>query len=332
MEFGKIASAEAEGAILGHSVSLSNGVLKKGIVLAAGDIAQLTENNIASVYAARLGGDDVAEDEAAAAISKALAGEGVKVEEASTGRANLFARQAGVVEIDVRRMDQLNQLDESLTVACLMPFEQVEKGQMLATVKIIPYAVPRNTMNVGLAVIGETAPVVLRAFSKKRVGLIITRLPHTKQSLIEKTETVMRNRVESMGCELGRISVVDHDANAVSLALNSLIPHHDVGLVFGASAIVDRADVVPVAVKQVGGAIEHLGMPVDPGNLLLLARIGEMPVIGVPTCARSAKRNGFDWVLERLLAGITVTGADLQSMGVGGLLKEIPSRPQPREK
>lgn len=331
MEFGKISIAEAQGAILGHSINLSDGVLKKGIVLTAEDIAQLTANNIVSVYAARLDGEDVAEDEAAAAISNALAGEGVRVDGASTGRANLFARQAGVVEIDVQRIDQLNQLDEALTVACLMPFERVEKGQMLATVKIIPYAVPRNTMNVGLAVIGETAPVQLRVFSKKRVGLIITRLAHTKQSLIEKTETVMRQRVESMGCELGRISVVDHDSNAVSLALNSLIPHHDVGLVFGASAIVDRADVVPVAVTQVGGEIEHLGMPVDPGNLLLLARIGEMPVIGVPTCARSAKRNGFDWVLERLLAGISVNGADLQNMGVGGLLKEIPSRPQPRE-
>jgi len=151
------------------------------------------------------------------------------------------------------------------------------------------------------------------------------------QVALEKTEQVMRQRVEQMGCELGRVSIVDHDANAVSLALNSLVPHHDVGLVFGASAIVDRADVVPVAIGQVGGKIEHLGMPVDPGNLLLLARAGEMPIIGVPTCARSLKCNGFDWVLERLLAGINVTGADLQAMGVGGLLKEIPSRPHPRE-
>ncbi len=331
MEFGKISSDDAEGAILGHSVSLGDGVLKKGTLLAVADINRLKENNITSVYAARLGGDDVAENEAAAAIGKALAGEGVRIDTASTGRANLFAREAGVVEIDARTIDQLNQLDESLTVACLMPFERVEKGQMLATVKIIPYAVPRNTMNVGLAVIGDAAPVCLRAFGKKRVGLIISRLTHTKPGLVEKTEMVMTERVEGMGAQIGRVSVVDHNANAISLALNSLMPHHDVGLVFGASAIVDRADVVPVAVTQVGGEIVHLGMPVDPGNLLLLAQIGDMPVIGVPTCARSLKRNGFDWVLERLVAGIDVTGADLQGMGVGGLLKEIPSRPQPRE-
>ncbi len=331
MDFGRISSSEAEGAILGHSVSLGDGVLKKGTLLAPTDIERLAANNINSVYAARLGDDDVAENEAAFAIGEAIAGEGVRVEKSATGRCNLFALEAGVVEIDARQIVQLNQLDESLTLACLRPFERVEKGQMLATVKIIPYAVPRNTMDAALKMVGEVAPVQMRAFSKKRVGLIISQLPHSKPALLEKTEQVMRERIEGMGCELGRVSLVDHDANAVSLGLNSLIPHHDVALVFGASAIVDRADVVPVAISQVGGKIEHLGMPVDPGNLLLLAAIGDMPVIGVPTCARSLKRNGFDWVLERLLAGIEVTGADLAGMGVGGLLKEIASRPHPRE-
>ena len=331
MDFARIPTSSAEGTILGHSVNLDDGTLKKGTMLTASDIERLVANNVTSIFAARLDQDDVAENEAAGQIGQVLAGQGVRVQEAARGRCNLFAEASGVVEIDARRIDQLNQLDESLTVACLRPFERVEKGQMLATVKIIPYAVPRNTMNVVQAMVGDIAPVQLRVFSKKRVGLIISRLPHSKQALLEKTEQVMRARIEGMGCDLGRISIVEHDANAVSLGLNSLIPHHDVALVFGASAIVDRADVVPVAITQVGGEIEHLGMPVDPGNLLLLARIGEMPVVGVPTCARSLKHNGFDWVLERLLAGIEVTGADLQVMGVGGLLKEIPSRPQPRE-
>jgi len=355
MEFGKIPVAAAKGAILGHSVSLTNGVLKKGIVLDQPDIALLVESEIDSVYAARLDDDDIGENAAASAIAKVLAGQGVRVATTTSGRANLFAIKAGVVDIDGDIINQLNRLDESLTVACLQPFERVEVGQMLATVKIIPYAVSKASMEAGLALVsnayagdplvggplagdplvtdplvGDSAPVAVRAFEKKRVGLIITRLAHTKQSVLDKTEQVMAERVQSMGSELGRISVVDHNANAVSLALNTLIPHHDVALVFGASAIVDRADVVPVAVLQVDGKIEHLGMPVDPGNLLLLAQIGDMPVIGVPTCARSLKRNGFDWVLERLLADITVTAADLQTMGVGGLLKEIPSRPHPR--
>src|SRR5262249_58218782 len=98
-----------------------------------------------------------------------------------------------------------------------------------------------------------------------------------------------------------------------------------------ASAIADTRDAIPAAVEAVGGEIGHFGMPVDPGNLLLIAQARGRPVLGAPGCARSPKENGFDWVLMRLLAGLEVTGEDIIAMGVGGLLMEIVTRPQPRE-
>jgi molybdenum cofactor cytidylyltransferase len=101
-------------------------------------------------------------------------------------------------------------------------------------------------------------------------------------------------------------------------------------IVFGASAIADRRDVIPMAIETAGGEIEHFGMPVDPGNLMLVGRIAGQPVVGAPGCARSPKENGFDWILMRLLAGLPVTRADITGMGVGGLLMEIVTRPQPR--
>jgi molybdenum cofactor cytidylyltransferase len=101
-------------------------------------------------------------------------------------------------------------------------------------------------------------------------------------------------------------------------------------IVFGASAIADRRDVIPAAITEIGGQIEHFGMPVDPGNLLLIGSANGVPVLGAPGCARSPVENGFDWVLMRLLAGLKVTRAELTGMGVGGLLMEIVTRPQPR--
>ncbi len=86
-------------------------------------------------------------------------------------------------------------------------------------------------------------------------------------------------------------------------------------IVFGASAIADRRDVIPAAITAIGGAIEHFGMPVDPGNLLLIGSAGGVPVLGAPGCARSPVENGFDWVLMRLLAGIKVTRTDLTAHG-----------------
>ena len=101
-------------------------------------------------------------------------------------------------------------------------------------------------------------------------------------------------------------------------------------IVFGASAIADRRDVIPAAIEAVGGEIEHFGMPVDPGNLMLIGRLARAAVLGAPGCARSPKENGFDWVLMRLLAGLPVARDDITGMGVGGLLMEIVTRPQPR--
>ncbi len=102
-------------------------------------------------------------------------------------------------------------------------------------------------------------------------------------------------------------------------------------IVFGASAVADPDDVIPASIRAAGGQVEQVGMPVDPGNLLVLGRIGEVPVLGAPGCARSPKENGFDWVLNRLMAGETPTSFDITGMGVGGLLMEIPTRPLPRD-
>jgi molybdenum cofactor cytidylyltransferase len=124
---------------------------------------------------------------------------------------------------------------------------------------------------------------------------------------------------------------VPHEAPSLAEALRRAdLIGPDIVVVFGASAISDRRDVIPAAIEMAGGRIEHLGMPVDPGNLLLIAQMQGKPVLGAPGCARSPKENGFDWVLQRLLAGLTVGRAEIVALGVGGLLMEIKTRPQPR--
>ncbi|TIO38818.1 MAG: 4-diphosphocytidyl-2C-methyl-D-erythritol kinase, partial [Mesorhizobium sp.] len=100
---------------------------------------------------------------------------------------------------------------------------------------------------------------------------------------------------------------------------------NDMVVIFGASALADFADVIPAAIEKAGGKVIRAGMPVDPGNLLVLGTLDGKRVIGAPGCARSPKENGFDWVLDRLIAGLDVTAGDIAGMGVGGLLMEIPS-------
>lgn len=330
MKFGSIAVAEALGAILAHSLNHGNAVFKKGRVLSADDVAVLEAAGVSETVVAQLDADDVTEDEAARELAVQAAGQGVVAQQAFTGRANIHSSVYGLVVIDRDRVNAINHIHESLTVATLAPHSVVAPKQMVATVKIIPFSVKQQILQKALAVMAKQPLFHVRLFQRKRIGLIVTRLPQTKASIIAKSEASIRERLRGLGLELDTVLVVSHKQNLVCDAMSSL-SDCDCILVFGASAIVDRGDVIPAALVSAGGEVVHLGMPVDPGNLLMLGQLQNTPVIGVPSCARSPKRNGFDWVLERVLAGFVMTSDDIMDMGVGGLLAEIPSRPSPRE-
>lgn len=333
MIFGELTPDEAEGAILAHSQKAGTETFKKGRILSRADIALLKEAGVTHITAARLEADDVPEDEAAAALSSALAGKSIRAAAPFTGRANLHAEEAGILQIDADRINAINAIGEALTVATLQPYETVVPRQMLATVKVIPFAVPRAELDKALEIarLGP-APMAIHRLEPRRAGLVATLLPGTKESVVEKSRAVLEARLEAMGGSIAREIRARHSAGAVADAIRALLKDGlSPILVFGASATVDRRDVVPSGIVLAGGDILHFGMPVDPGNLLLLARHGETPVIGLPGCARSPKLNGFDWVLARLAAGLEVTPKDIMGMGLGGLLKEIPTRPQPRE-
>ena len=101
-------------------------------------------------------------------------------------------------------------------------------------------------------------------------------------------------------------------------------------LILTSSATSDIHDTAPAALRLAGGQVSRFGMPVDPGNLLFLGSLKDKPVIGLPGCARSPALNGADWVLSRVACGVACDGDSFAEMSVGGLLKEIPTRPQPR--
>lgn len=329
MQFGSLTLQEAEGAILAHALRHGPVSFKKGRRLSAGDIAALREIGVTAVIAAKLTGDDLGEDEAATRVATALTGDNVTRAAAFTGRVNLFAAARGLLRLDPARLDAVNLIDEALTVATLPDLSPVEPGQMVATVKIIPFAAPAGSVEQAERVAAGLSPLQVAAYRPMTVGLIQTRLPGLKESVLDKTVGVTRDRVEALGGTLVHEARCAHDEAELAALIGSM-PPVDLLLIAGASAITDRRDVLPAAIGRAGGTVEHFGMPVDPGNLLLLARIGGMPVLGLPGCARSPKLNGFDWVLQRIAAGVAPSRTDIMRMGVGGLLAEIPSRPLPR--
>jgi molybdenum cofactor cytidylyltransferase len=331
MKFGAVAPKDALGATAVHTIRQGTLVLKKGTLIGAAEVAALEAAGIKDIVVARLEPGDVSEDAAAAEIAKAVAGEGVHVDRAFTGRANLFAQNAGVLVVDKDSVDRLNRIDEAITFATLPAYKPVVAGEMIATVKIIPFAIDKAAGDAALA--GVPNPLLRVApYRVRKIGVVSTILPGLSPKVIDKTLKITTERLAPAGATIVAERRVSHERAALARALNEVLKDGaEIAIVFGASAIADRRDVIPAAVEAIGGCIVHFGMPVDPGNLLMIGDAAGHPVLGAPGCARSPKENGFDWVLMRLLAGLPVGREDITGLGVGGLLMEIVTRPQPRD-
>ncbi len=332
MIFGEFPSAQAEGVRLAHTLKLPQLTLKKGRVLSATDVATLVAAGIDRIVGARVGADEIDEDRAAGAAAALLAGGDIVAKPPYTGRCNLYARAAGLLGVDGECVARLNRISETLTVATLPPWAVVAKDQRIATVKVIPFAVADRVVAEWRAAIGASPPLTLLPFRARRAALILSVSPSTGERQLDMASAATRGRVESLGGKLALELRCAHEVQALRQSIaQALAAGCDLLLVLGATISKDRADIVPAAIVAAGGVIEHFGMPVEPGNMLLTARIGEVPVLNLPGCARSRARNGIDQVLPRLMAGLPVTGADIMAMGVGGLISAVEDDEAPAE-
>lgn len=327
MQFGPVPIQQALGTILAHSMQVGDQRLRKGLVLDADHIDALAAAGVAEVTVVRLGADDLDEDSAASRIAAALVPDpdavGLTLTTAFTGRVNVLAAGPGVVGMDAAALRRLNDIDPMITVATVPPLQQMAAGGMVATIKIISYGVAAADVERACAAAGGSLrlhPPVYRT-----AALIVTDI---EGGAGLKGQEAVANRVSALGMELIDTTVVPHQEDALAAALGAVTA--DMVLILTASATSDAHDVAPQAVRRAGGQVTRFGMPVDPGNLLFLGHLNHRPVIGLPGCARSPALNGADWVLSQVACGIEVSGADIAAMGVGGLLKEIPTRPMPR--
>lgn len=332
MIFGSLALAEAEGAILAHTLRLPARVIKKGTTLDGPAIAALHEAGYEHVIAAKLEAGDVGENEAASRLAAALSAPGIVASRAGTGRVNLSAATRGLFIVDRAAVDRLNAVDEALTLGTLPDASLVAPREMVATVKIIPFAVGEEKLaRVEALARAAGAMLAVHPFRPLKVGLVLTELPGLKESVAENTIAATEARIAGLGGSLLPPRRCKHEEAAISAELVALqAAGAELLLIAGASAVVDRRDVGPMAIVRAGGEIRHFGMPVDPGNLICIGRIGAKPALVLPGCAGSPKPNGIDFVLRRLAAGLDVGPAEVTRLGVGGLLKDISARPLPR--
>jgi molybdenum cofactor cytidylyltransferase len=333
VKFGQLRLDEAEGALLVHSLRTNERTLRKGRILDANDIEHLVNSGFSEVTAANLEDGDIPEDEAARRLATTTYNDNsITLGTAGTGRVNIFANVRGVFTVDCDAVDRINLVDEAITISTIAPYSPTEPGQLVATVKIIPFAVHEMTLAKCEKIAQQSSRLFAVApYQNQRAGLLQTVLANFRKSLLKKGVEVTSARLAGMGLKLSLEKTAEHDKAAINNALSEFQQAKcDILFILGASAIADRRDVVPDAIVTAGGEILQLGMPVDPGNLTLLARLGSMWIVGLPGSARSPRVHGSDWIVQRLIAGLDVNATIIRAMGIGGLLKEIPNRPMPR--
>ena len=307
------------GAILVHNIVGANGrkILSKGHVVAVEDVEKLRAFDRPSVYVARLDTDDVREDDAAARIARIVAGDGVEWSKPNGGRVNFFPTHQGILRIDVSRLKRINEL-QGITLATKPNYSLAAPKKMVATLKTVGLALPESILR-RAEEIGKAFEVV--APQIQRVAILLTGSEAGKRRTQDTYRQPIHARIDALGAHVIAEADCDDNAGAIQVALVGLL---DAGaqmiIIAGETSVMDAEDITPRGIKQAGGEIELYGAPVEPGNLLLLAYYGNVPIIGAPGCVKSRETNVVDLILPRLFAGERITKTDVVEMGEGGLL------------
>jgi molybdenum cofactor cytidylyltransferase len=311
------------GGILVHNVADAEGrnALMKGHQLTPADVDKLRSLAKTEVYVAILESGDVRENDAAGRIGRLVAGENTSVTAASGGRVNLLATTRGVINQNGEALRRLNSID-GVTMASRPDHTVVEPKGMLATIKTIGLALPERALRQVEAIAHEHGTAIgLRALTAARVAVILTGSAEARRRVQDTFAGPIRSRVEELGAHIVSSVYVEEEAGAVAEAVSHATENGaECVILAGETSIMDADDVTPRGIKAAGGTIEVYGAPVEPGNLLLLAYRGQVPIIGAPGCVKSRDTNVVDLILPRLLSGERVSRADVIAMANGGLL------------
>ncbi|MBI4675391.1 MAG: molybdopterin-binding protein [Chloroflexi bacterium] len=323
MRLATVKIEQSAGGVLLHNIADAQGhkALSKGYRLTADDVEKLRALGKTNVLVGMFEDGDVGENDAATRIANAVAGKNVTLTPVRGGRINLLASTRGVLEVNDDALHEINLLD-GITVATAPAHHVVDVKKMVATIKTIGLAIAESVLQQVERIARETPNVIaVRELRAGRAAVILTGSDEARER-VEKTFTApIHSRIQELGSRVVWNDYVEHDAHAIADALERAKTQNvDCVILAGETSIMDVNDVTPSGIVQAGGKIELYGAPVEPGNLLLLAYAGDLPILGAPGCVKSRETNVVDLILPRLLAGERVQKRDIVELANGGLL------------
>ena len=330
MFFGKVKTELSLGGILSSSIEIYKNKNKikisKGTVINKNLLDLLLLNKVEHIKCAKLDDDEIDENSSVHEISKKIIASkksNIIIQDPKNGRCNLVSSVDGILTFQPNQLFSINSVTNDIGIASLKAFSKVKKNQIVASIKAIPFGIKKNNLQNIINVCQECFKIL--PFQKKNIHLIQTTNQNTRAKVLEKTLEVTKDRLSSCGNNLIVEKKCSHEIKSICEQLKKSVNEDaDIILIFGTSAISDINDIIPQSILEINGTILRLGMPVEPGNLILLAEIKiskkHISIIGMPGCARSKKENGVDWILWRKLCDLKISSDDINHMGNGGLL------------
>jgi hypothetical protein len=309
-----------DGAVLCHDLRSADGAVRyrKGQIMRADDLPAVTALSWEELHLVRMDAGDVHEDEAGERLARAAAGSGVAVGVASAGHWPLRAEWRGIADIAVGPLGQVNAA-EGLCVYTLFSGHIVDGGEIVARAKITPFVMRADAIGQAESLAYAAGGIVsVRPFIPTRIAAVVQE-PLAAQGL-ERFERALCEKVRWFGSTLLPPRVAEPESEAIADAVSEQLAANVGVVVVAGSKAMDALDPTFRALDALGAVRERHGVPAHPGSLFWLARVGGIPVVGLPTCGLFSQATVFDLVLPRLLAGERVDAAALAELGHGGLL------------
>jgi molybdenum cofactor synthesis domain-containing protein len=320
----KIPVEKAVGMILCHDITqiipgeFKGRAFKKGHIIQREDVEKLLELGKEQIYVWEPKAGEIHEDEAALRIARAVSGENIDYDEPKEGKSTLKSKERGLLKINSKLLYKINSI-EDISVASLPQNFIVERDQKLAGVRIIPLTTEEeNLIQIEELCQGEEKVFEIKKYKELKAAIITTGNEIYKKRIQDKFGLVIRKKLEFFKAQyLGQTFCPDNIEEIKKEILH--YKQQDANLIILTGGMsVDPDDLTPGAIRESGAKVVTYGAPVQPGNMFMMAYLGNTVLLGVPACAMYYRTTILDVVLPRIFVGEIITKEDFVKMGEGG--------------
>ena len=319
----KINVENAVGMELCHDITemkdgFKGAAFKRGHIIRQEDISHLLDIGKRTVFVWEENAGEIHEDACARRMAAMAQVDNAHYSEPSEGKVLLFADQRGMFRVNTKLLRRINSIGD-ITIATLPDHYPVEAGARLASMRIVPLVTKEERIIEAERLCAEEKLLDLLPYRYKKIGVVITGSEVYTGRIKDKFEPVVRAKMKKYPSEIVGVTICDDDLDMIVGAAKEHLKNGADFLIFTGGMSVDPDDLTPTAVRQLGADIVTHGVPAQPGNMTLVAYLGDVPILGIPGAAISLPTTIFDVLLPQIFAGEKLTKEDLTELADGGL-------------